>query len=401
MNILYLESAIRPCTSCQMCGAVCPTSAIQIVLDEDGFYRPSIDDKICIDCGKCVKVCYKYDQELVITSSDTLQKFHHFAASAKDDIIVANTTSGGIADLLARELVRNGYKVIGVTYDYSSNKAVSKVASDENECLYFRGSKYIQTYSVDAFRELVSCSGNQKFAVFGLPCHIYAISKFLSMMKLRERCLLVDLYCHGCPSMYLWDKTVKSIIQQNRDSSIEKVEFRSKYRGWSTFVLKCNMQNGKEYISTPLKNEFYDLFFCNHLLNESCIDCKLRSTLAYTDIRLGDFWGKDFRRNIRGISGVTLCTERGEKVFNSIIPFIDFWRKDINSFLQFQSWNHKYPVSLELREELLNAIKKEDLSLKDVGKILYRQSSMSLRLKRIIKQVFFHLPICLGKYIRS
>ena len=59
MNI-HNPSAIRDCTSCQVCAAVCPKDAITIVLDEKGFYRPVIDDK-CVDCSLCTKVCYKYN----------------------------------------------------------------------------------------------------------------------------------------------------------------------------------------------------------------------------------------------------------------------------------------------------------------------------------------------------
>ena len=42
MNIID-NSAIRPCTSCQVCSAVCNSMAIDIRLNEDGFYRPYVD----------------------------------------------------------------------------------------------------------------------------------------------------------------------------------------------------------------------------------------------------------------------------------------------------------------------------------------------------------------------
>lgn len=39
MNITD-DSALRACTSCQMCAAVCNHNAIEIHLNRDGFYRP-------------------------------------------------------------------------------------------------------------------------------------------------------------------------------------------------------------------------------------------------------------------------------------------------------------------------------------------------------------------------
>lgn len=122
MNINDL-SQLRPCTSCQMCGAVCPVAAITIQLNENGFYRPVVDDRKCIDCGLCVKSCYKFDDEIKITSDLGTKEI--YAAWAKDNKTVESTTSGGIADLLARELIAQGYKCIGVIYD--SEKTVQLV----------------------------------------------------------------------------------------------------------------------------------------------------------------------------------------------------------------------------------------------------------------------------------
>ena len=63
MNINDI-SAKRNCTSCQMCAAVCPKNAINISLDADGFYRPIINDELCVDCGLCTKVCYKFENKI-------------------------------------------------------------------------------------------------------------------------------------------------------------------------------------------------------------------------------------------------------------------------------------------------------------------------------------------------
>ena len=87
MNILH-ESAINECTSCQMCGAVCRANAITIHLNNDGFYRPSIDNDKCTDCGQCINVCHKFDNSIQKTSNDKLDQCLLFAASAKNDEIV-------------------------------------------------------------------------------------------------------------------------------------------------------------------------------------------------------------------------------------------------------------------------------------------------------------------------
>ena len=107
-----------------MCAAVCPKNAINISLDADGFYRPIV----------------------------------LYGASAKNPDVVKNTTSGGIADLMAHKLIKDGYKCVGVVYDSDRDAAIDTIAETEDELLGFRGSKYIQSYTVEAFKQIVKMS---------------------------------------------------------------------------------------------------------------------------------------------------------------------------------------------------------------------------------------------------
>ena len=45
------------CSGCWACANICPREAISMVPDEEGFHFPAIDDKRCIECGLCLKVC--------------------------------------------------------------------------------------------------------------------------------------------------------------------------------------------------------------------------------------------------------------------------------------------------------------------------------------------------------
>ena len=96
-----------------MCAAVCPKDAIRITLDESGFYRPYVDSEKCVDCGLCTGVCYRFDNNLRITDEKTLQRTGLYAASVRDSRLLLEVTSGGVADLLAKELIREGYLCIG------------------------------------------------------------------------------------------------------------------------------------------------------------------------------------------------------------------------------------------------------------------------------------------------
>lgn len=386
MNINSINN-IKPCTSCQMCYAVCPKNSITIKLDNNGFYSPEINNASCIDCGICVKFCYKFDDAITLTSQQELKNISLYAASAKEDDLVANTTSGGIADLLAKELIEQGYSVIGVTYDYEKDRAVSRIATNKQETDGFRGSKYIQSFTAEAFKEFVLICKKQKFAVFGLPCHIYAINKYLSKHNLRDNCILIDLYCHGCPSMFVWDKVKTKIKKKLNVDRFDDVNFRGKSKGWGQFVLEARAGK-KKYHSTPIHNEFYDLFFSNLVLNESCEDCLLRSTLAYTDIRLGDFWGKLFRRTSRGVSAVSVVTKRGEEIIEKIENSISAQKLSHDVFIHYQSWGHKYQINYKLRDLLLNMLQGEK-SIEDIATVLNRKLSLKQRVKKVLKSIYY------------
>ena len=122
MNITD-KSALRECTSCQMCAAVCSRDAIAIRLNADGFYRPYIDEDKCTDCSLCTKVCYKFDEDIKVTNAEALKNVKVYSAQHKSNELLEKVTSGGVADALAKELVRQGYTCIGVTYNDSEHRA--------------------------------------------------------------------------------------------------------------------------------------------------------------------------------------------------------------------------------------------------------------------------------------
>ena len=320
MNILD-SSAIRKCTSCQMCAAVCPKGAITIELDMNGFYRPIVDDNKCVDCSICTKVCYKFDTCISVSDNQKLNSTILYGGFVKDPGLLNKTTSGGIADLLAHQLVKDGYKCVGVVYDSENDNAKDIIACRENELKDFKGSKYIQSYTFSAFKEIVKTCKTEKYAIFGTPCHIYALDRYLKLKKVRDNFVLIDLYCHGCPSMNVWKKFIKDVKIKTRQSKIDYVNFRSKIKGWGSFYVVVVVVDGKPiyYSSDDKNNDFYDLFFSDHILNEACHDCKLRSTLDYTDIRLGDFWGKQYVLNNKGVSAISLVSDRARSLFSEIL----------------------------------------------------------------------------------
>ncbi|MDE6483957.1 MAG: Coenzyme F420 hydrogenase/dehydrogenase, beta subunit C-terminal domain [Duncaniella sp.] len=389
------RSQIRKCTSCQMCGAVCPTGAISIELNPDGFYRPKVDTDKCIDCGMCVRSCYKFDHD--IRMADGFEGKSLYSAWARNPQVVESTTSGGVADLMARKLIERGYTCVGVVYDTESNRAVGKEASTAEDVAGFRGSKYIQSYSVEAFRSLVKNCRKEKYAVFGLPCQIYAVDRFLRAKGCREDHVLIDLYCHGCPSLNLWTKYVDEVVEKTGATKVLSVNFRSKIRGWGNFyvvvvVVVDGIPTPVTVVSPRVNDPFYTMFFSDRVLNDSCPDCKLRSTLEYTDIRLGDFWGDKFVDNHKGVSGVTVCGGSGMEVFDSISAEIECERQEFGSFIKYQSYGKDYRCDMSRRDDLLAMLADKDVSLKEVVAAYKRSLPLKARLILRAKNMIKLLP---------
>lgn len=400
MNVLD-KSILHECTSCQMCAAVCPKNAIDIVLNADGFYRPSINHALCVDCGICTKVCYKYDAQVRVTSRQDLAQKPLYASWALDDELVKNTTSGGIGDLLARELIAEGYKVAGVVYNDEKVRAEHTIANTIKETLPFRGSKYIQSYTIDALKDIVANCRNERYAVFGTPCQIYALSKMAEMRKVRDHFLFVDLYCHGCPSLHVWAKYQNYIKQKLSIQHFDKVEFRSKVKGWGSFYVVVVVVDGKPvFQSNPREDGFYELFFSDQVLNDGCSDCKLRSTISYTDIRLGDFWGKKYLHNQRGVSGVCICSERGMSLFDKIKDNISFDRCEHDEFLPYQSWGKTYQPNPKIREAVLKSLKNGNETIADAIKVFRTHQNIKGKLKRHVKHMLHYLPLGTTNFLK-
>ncbi len=394
-------SASRECTSCQLCGAVCPKKAISIELNSNGFYRPQVDNDLCIDCGICTKVCYKYDNGIKTTSTKDLEQKPLYAAWATDDELIKQTTSGGLGDLLACQLISEGYQVVGVVYNDDKGRAEHSIAKSTDETLPFRGSKYIQSYTLDAMREIVNHCKQQRYAVFGTPCQIYALNRWAEIKKVRENFLFIDLYCHGCPSLHAWTKYQQYIKDKLHINHFDKVEFRSKVKGWGTFYVVVVVVNGKPvFISNPKEDGFYELFFSDQVLNEGCHDCQLRSTLEYTDIRLGDFWGKKYINNHRGISGVSLATKRGAELFEKILNKIESEHCEYDAFLPYQSYGKVYHPNPIARTAVLQSLKDNTQTIDDAVRAFRKHQSFKGKMKRHIKSILYHLPLGVTDFLK-
>lgn len=308
------------CSGCSACYSVCPKNAIEIKLDEDGFYKAFIDNEKCINCGKCKKVCVRFKENEKYEPAE-LEKGKLYSAQSKNIDVINTCTSGGIAYEIAKYGIENGYKIAGVIYNYKENNAETIITDKLEELEKIKGSKYIQANPTKAFYEIINVckkSKEAKYIVFGTPCQIAGLRKAVNECNLQNDIIMVDLFCHGVPTYLAWNQYIKWLKEKQKIEIIDKVVFRSKHIGWHDFCMEVQSDRNT-YYKCAEGDLFYKAFFDNILLNQSCFDCDVRMNLSYADLRLGDYWGKRYKNRQDGVSAVLSLTNKGKKLIQEIV----------------------------------------------------------------------------------
>ena len=361
------------CSGCGVCASVCPKNAIQIKLSKEGFYTANLDKSKCVNCGLCVKVCPKFIEETKIDFT----KFPLYAVWSNNKKEQESSSSGAIAYELALWGFENGYKIAGVIYDNTIQKAQTILAKTKEDLILFKGSKYLQSFSADVVKEILSL--NDKVMFFGTPCQCAGL-RLLANQKGKKDLILVDFFCHGVPSYLIWDRFIPK--------NTKKVSFRSKVNGWHNYSMVLD-----DIVINQKKNPFYTLFFSDLLLGDACYTCKAKNNFNYADFRLGDFWGSTFDNREDGVSAVCAISKKAQEILDLLIKNNKITAIKQNHKVCFgaQAAFRKTPKNIDFRNKLFNAFY-EGKTTKEVAKIYY--NNLPLKKKMFIKMKQL-LPSCI------
>ena len=371
-------SSIKDCYGCGMCATVCGQRIIEIRLNDDGFYEPHIThpDK-CTDCGLCTSVCAFFHNE----RSAELSPIGCYAAWSSNSEIRHKCSSGGASYELSRHLLKHGFKICGVKYNPETNRAEHYIAKSAEELDASIGSKYIQSYTVDAFRAV---NRNEKYLIIGTPCQIDSFRRYIRLFKKEENFILMDFFCHGVPTMHLWDKYSQWVRQQIGEGEFSYVSWRNKAKGWhNSWVMNIGNAKGNKVISIATKGDmFYRMFLSDTCLGKQCYEnCKYKYDKSAADIRIGDMWGNKFRNNEAGVNAVISFTPIGEKLLNQTETLhIEPYKFTTVAEGQMKTSPH-YP---SIKNNVMDKLKSDDCTLGDACNIVlpYIQRQKIKRLLR-------------------
>lgn len=273
------------CCGCSACKSICPKQCITMTEDKEGFLYPTVDNKLCIDCEQCIKVCSFHNPY----SSN--KPFNVYAAYNKDEYIRLESSSGGIFTLMAEKIVKEGGIVFGAKF--TSDWRVEITPADKlKDLAAFRGSKYLQAKVGDSYKRAKEYLCQGRIVLYsGTPCQIAGLKHYLR--KDYDNLLTVDFVCHGVPSPKVWEKYLLQVTNAG-ERELRDIKFRDKPNGWKHFNFTLYYDEaGKSYTMSTFngKNHYMRAFLSDMILRPSCYNCQARCGRSHSDITIADFWG--------------------------------------------------------------------------------------------------------------
>lgn len=369
-------STLHDCYGCGVCIKACPVKIIHLRENQNGFYAPVIDEQDkCIECGLCLKICAFNHNKIAAETTGNIS----FAAWSNDENTRNWCSSGGIGFEIGRKLIEEGYEAVGVRFDSEKNRAEHYIASTVEDFMPSVGSKYIPSYTAEA---LLAIDRHKKYLVTGTPCQIDSFRRYIQHFKVEDNFILLDFFCHGVPSLLLWNKYTSELTQ--KIGKITFASWRNKSTGWQdSWSMNADATTGGESINwhdsynlkirekkhfyTSRKSQgdlFYRFFLGNFCLNQCCYTtCKYKMLSSSADIRIGDFWGKRYETNNQGVSIAIAFTQRGKALLETLNSSCTLIPEPTDIATEGQMHKNAYrPLS---RDKVIKALR-TSLSLKQI-----------------------------------
>jgi coenzyme F420 hydrogenase subunit beta len=313
------------CIGCGVCKVVCPHKAIKMIYkDDSGIIFPKIDKKICNGCGICLDVCYgfKVDNKLQLrifnrSPNSILGNYiGSYTGFAKNQALRFNSTSGGVATaflihVLEEKLIEGA--IVTRMEEGNPPRAKAFIATTTKEILSGTGSKYCPVSLAECLERV---ENDKRYAIVGLPCHIYGIRKLAEHNpNIRNSIFLyVGILCGGMPS-YLGTQYLLKVYDMEKQH-IKKLEYRG--GGWPGRLFIQSESSGQQKkisISYPeyWQNTFgyfqpYRCTICHDCFND------------FSDISCGDAWLPHImKKDKEGTSLIITRTENGERLLQDAL----------------------------------------------------------------------------------
>ena len=308
------------CCGCNACAEICPKHCIEMKADSKGFLYPQIDADVCIECGLCDKVC-----PFPIENPPPPPPPPAYAAWSVDRKIHLSSSSGGAAYVFSKYIIEKGGVVYGCCAD---GLDIRHIRVDKVEELYkLQGSKYVQSDVRGVFSQVKTELRNSLNVLFlGTPCLVAGLKNYIK--HIPENLYLVDLICHGVPSLQMLQDHITDIT---KGRIVESLSFRK----GNNYVLNLK-GNSWNYSTSSYWNDCFLRGFYGSIINRSsCYSCPFATSKRVSDITVGDFWGLQMIEKLPvevqdGVSVLLPCTEKGIQLINMVKEHFYLYERTVN-----------------------------------------------------------------------
>ena len=324
-------SSFDYCFGCGVCSSICGKDAISMSLNRDGFYVAVVDSSKCVNCGLCLQVCAYNDKKNPLNSPP----INSWAAWSNNKDVQKKCSSGGIGFEIGKQLIEKGYKAVGCRYDIKHQRAEHFIATTVEENVQSIGSKYIQSFTADAFKQI---DKTQRYFVAGTPCQIDSFRKMIQKFHCEDNFVLMDFFCHCVTSMWAWKAYINML--EPKIGEVTYASWRNKFEyGWhDSWLMGIDGENTSKPVNwhesynlivrgkkTFIQSRwsqgdlFYKLFLGDVCCGKQCaIDCKYKYDKSSADIRIGDLWGKTYQEDEKGVSALVAFTNKGIDIISEL-----------------------------------------------------------------------------------
>lgn len=315
----YFETQdVFSCYGCGTCKDLCPSNAITMEEDQEGFLYPVIDETRCLHCGKCKEAC--------ITVSKGLEKKQEenfpvvYAAYHKKEDIQKTSSCGGMFTPIYQHMLKKGGKVVGARFDENWN-VIYDIADTESECKRFRGAKYVFADSKNIkvrVKDMLDKGTNILFS--GTPCQIAGLKSYLG--KDYENLYTVEIMCSGGGSPKIFRKYCEH-LESVYKSKLVDFQFRNKFKHTGTPFVFVEFASGVCDVEVAKRNNLSKAFTSGTAMRPSCYTCKyIGVERGEADVTIGNYMGikelyPDFAHP-KGVSILKINTSKGMALFEGI-----------------------------------------------------------------------------------
>lgn len=386
MAAIQLYQSKQDCCGCGSCLDSCPKHAISMKADEYGFLYPVIDEKLCVSCGLCKKVCGYQNK----TANAPIKAY---AATAKSAQILQSAASGGVFSSLATAAVEQNGVVVGSSMEKQEDtlKAVHRVVMEQKDLPSLAGSKYVQSSTVGVFPTIKQLLEQDKLVLFsGTPCQVDALRAFLRH-KTYKNLYTIDLICHGVPN----EKMFSDYLAVNLPATVNSYIFRDKTVQWGldySYSYSYKGKNIERHYPSDMSS-YYHHFLLGNTYRENCYSCKHACAERCGDITIGDFWGieKEYPELVgqngkidpkKGVSCILVNTEQGQRLLEQFGTSMNLFEVE---FDKIQKWNHQLKEPSQMgkqRSQVLELYKNGGWA--EVEKDFEKRRGLKYKIKKIV-----------------